>query len=82
MKMRLLGARELDFTASDGSRVKGMQLFVAYTAKNVVGEISDKLFIREGVELPQFKVGEAIEVAFNNRGKVESVKPAAKQANQ
>lgn len=82
MKMRLLGARELDFKANDGSQVKGMQLFVAYTAENVVGEMSDKLFIRAGTDLPQFKVGEVIEVAFNNRGKVESVKPAAKQANQ
>jgi len=80
MKMRLLGARELDFKANDGSHVCGMQLFVAYTAENVTGEMSDKLFIREGIDLPQFKVGENIEVMFNNRGKVESIKPIAKQA--
>lgn len=80
MKMRLLGARELDFKANDGSQIKGMQLFVAYQAENVVGEMADKLFIRDGLELPQFKVGETIDVAFNNRGKVDSINPIGKQA--
>jgi len=80
MKMRLLGARDLDFKANDGSQVRGMQLFVAYAADGVVGEMTDKLFIRDGVELPQFKVGDNIDVAFNNRGKVDSVQSIGKQA--
>jgi hypothetical protein len=80
MKMRLLGARDLDFKANDGSQVRGMQLFVAYATDGVVGEMTDKLFVRDGVDLPQFKVGDSIDVAFNNRGKVDSVKPIAKQA--
>lgn len=78
MKMRLLGARVLDFKANDGKQVTGTQLFVAFAAENVTGEMTDKIFVRDGVNMPQVKVGEHIEVAFNNRGKLESISPIAK----
>ena len=73
MKMRLLGARNLDFKANDNSQVRGVQLFVAYASEGVVGEISDKLFLKEGFALPSCKPGDMLEITFNRKGKPETI---------
>lgn len=78
MEMRILGARNLDFKSNDGSEVKGIQLFVAFKTDNVTGEIADKLFVRNGITLPQFKIGDTLDIAFNNKGKVESIQAIGK----
>ena len=81
MKVRLLGVRELDFTANDNSKIKGSQLFTSYPEEGVVGEMTDKFFVREGFDLPPLKPGEILEISFNKKGKPESVKSVNRQVN-
>jgi len=43
----------------------------------VNGEKTEKLFIKEGIEIPKdLKLNDTIEVTFNMKGKVESVSKA------
>lgn len=76
MEMKLLGFRKLDFTTEDGT-VKGTQLFTGNEEENVTGLMTDKLFIRDGMELPALTVGMTLDVEFNRKGKVVAVKAAA-----
>lgn len=72
----LLGYRKLDFTTDDGNAVKGTQLFVRFPEDGVTGEMCDKLFVRDGVELPALTPGMTLDISFNRKGKVAAVKVA------
>lgn len=73
MLMYILGMKPLDFE-SNGDRIKGTQLFVSYAEDGVIGQRADKLFLKDGFELPDdLKPGVTLEVAFNHRGKPEKV---------
>jgi len=75
------GIRELDFV-SDGSAVKGTQLFFSYPREGVVGEITDKLFIRKELPLPPELVpGKYVDIFCDTKGRVEHIQlvaPASK----
>lgn len=72
MQMYLCGKRPLDFVSQDGKKIQGTQLFVSYPADDVMGEMVDRIFVRQGIDLPAEMVpGDILEVAFNNKGKVE-----------
>ena len=43
-----IGIRELDFKTDDGDEVKGTQIFYSYPSDGVIGEKTDKLFVRKG----------------------------------
>ena len=79
MKVKLLGARELDFQSNDGP-VKGIQLYISFLDDTVVGEMTDKLFVRDGFSLPACKPGDALEITFNRKGKPETITLVGKQA--
>ena len=73
MLMYLLGIKFLNFE-SNGEQVKGTQAFVSYTEDGVMGQRTDKLFFRDGFELPDdLKPGMTLEVAFNHRAKPYNV---------
>lgn len=72
MQMILLGHKHFDFE-SGGERVKGTQAYVAYTEDGVSGQRTDKLFFKDGFELPELQVGATLDVSFNHRGKPEKV---------
>ena len=72
----LLGFRHLDFSTDDGSSVKGDQLFVAFAEDGVTGRMADKLFIRDGIALPALTPGMMLDISFNRKGRVISVKAA------
>ena len=78
MPMILLGYKLLDFM-SNGGPVKGTQLFVGFTEDGVVGQRTDKLFLRDGFELPELQPGMTLEVTFNRHGKPEKVTAVAAQ---
>ena len=78
MNMTLLGHKFLDFE-SNGKQVKGSQAFVAYSEDGVVGQRTDKLFFRDGFDLPELKPGMTLNVVFNRKGKPESVTDATSQ---
>ena len=73
MLMTLLGLKSLDFE-SNGERIKGIQGFVSYPEDGVTGQRTDKLYFKDGFELPDdLKPGMTIDVLFNHRGKPEKV---------
>ncbi len=74
MQHKIHGFRKLDFKSNDGNQVQGVQLFTTYQADGVTGEQTDKIFIRADMEIPSVKIGDLIEVFYNNRGKVDSIK--------
>jgi hypothetical protein len=83
MQVKLLGTRALDFSSNDGDAIKGLQLFICFPEESVAGEMTDKLFIREGFAIPTTcKPGDILDISFNRKGKPESIKQVAKQANQ
>jgi hypothetical protein len=73
VKVKLLGARELDFKSGDGTAVKGSQLYVSFPEDGVVGEMTDKLFLRDGFTLPACKPGDMLAITFNRKGKPEAI---------
>lgn len=75
MLVKLNGYKNLDFVTEEGNAIKGTQLFVSYAEEGVVGEMTDKLFLRDGLALPALTVGAALNVEFNRKGKVIGVQP-------
>lgn len=45
MKCTLIGFKTVDFTNTDGNRVEGINLFLAYPDSNVVGQVAEKKFV-------------------------------------
>lgn len=78
MLMRVLGIAPVDFTSNDGKQITGFSLFTAFEDNNVKGERTEKLFVRQGIELPKMSIGDTVDVLFNMRGKVEAVEAVAK----
>lgn len=69
----LLGYKLLDFTNDRGELVKGTQAFVASQEDGVIGQRADKLFFKDGMELPELTPGMTLDVAYNRKGKPEKV---------
>lgn len=70
----LQGIRALDFTANDGGHVIGTQLFISFDETGVVGKATDKVFVKQGVELPaKLQPGAKLDIAFDRKVKVEGV---------
>ena len=73
MQMYLCGYRPLDFVSRDGKKIQGSQLFVSFPTDNVTGEMTDRIFVRNGFDLPDMVPGDVLDGAFTNRGKPERV---------
>ena len=74
MLAKLHGVRPLDFTAQDGKQVRGTQLFISFEEQGVTGHATDKLFVRQDIELPKkMQVGKDLDIYFDRKGKVEAV---------
>jgi len=74
MLVNLLGFRQLDFVGQDGNVVKGTTMYVSHQETGVTGVMTDKLFIKPEIPMPEgLKVGKPFHVYFNKRGKVEAI---------
>jgi hypothetical protein len=74
MRSQLVGIQHIQFTNNNGEEIKGKSIFVAFKDENVQGLRTEKLFLKEGIELPKdTKINDAIEISFNYKGKVESI---------
>lgn len=73
IKARLIGYSKLDFQSGSGEQIKGYSLYISYPQDNVIGERTDKVFVREEIEIPKVKVGDMLNLSFNVRGKLESI---------
>lgn len=66
-RAKVIGTRELDFT-KDGNRVVGINVYIVRKAEGVIGEMADKIFIRNGaqVKIPVFKFGREYDFIKNS----------------
>lgn len=77
--MKIVGIRNVDFTAEDGNRISGVSLYCSYEiTKNGSGFAVDKIFVSDGklrdaMYTPD--VGDDVQVHYNRFGKVEAVTP-------
>lgn len=77
MRMQVAGITSINFQNNAGEIVKGHNLYVLFPDENVDGLKAEKLFVKEGIELPKdFKVQDVIEVTFNIKGRVEKITKA------
>ncbi len=77
MRVQLLGVQRIEFNNANGEKISGNNFYISFKDENVNGEKTEKLFIKEGIEIPEdLKLNDTIEVTFNMKGKVESVSKA------
>ncbi|MCL2546289.1 MAG: hypothetical protein FWE06_03725 [Oscillospiraceae bacterium] len=77
MQVQLQGIRALDFKSDNGENVKGTQLFVTYNDESVNGLMTDKIFVKQEVQIPQgIKQNDILNLMFNNKGKVIAISQA------
>lgn len=73
MRVRLIGKRELDFV-SNGEKIQGTQLFFSHPSDGVLGEKTDKLFVRYGFPLPkELSPGSILDIFCDTKGRVEAI---------
>ena len=74
MKATLLGVQRVHFTSNDGQPVNGNSFYIAFSDENVEGLKTDKVFVREGIEIPKdIKLNDSIDLSFNMKGRVEKI---------
>ncbi len=73
-RARLDGIQKLHFKNDKGEEINGYNIYIAYKDENVEGLRTDKFFLKEGITLPKdIKLGDAIDLSFNMKGKVDMV---------
>lgn len=78
----LVGLQPLDFDTEDGSRIKGINLYLNYPDENVYGKKADKKFISHvtcsnlGIDCESLldHIDQEIELETNLKGKVIGIK--------
>lgn len=73
MQVKLVGIQPVNFTNSNGNTISGINIFCAFKDENVEGLRTEKFFLKEGIKLPECKLNDTLDIAFNMKGKVEMV---------
>lgn len=75
MRVCVRGIRELNFKTENGDEVKGTQVFYSHPEEGVIGEKTDKLFIRKGsLQLPpELAPGKYFDIFCDTKGHVEHI---------
>ena len=47
------GIQKIDFVNDQGERIEGTRLFVGYRDEKVLGQRTEKLFVKQGFPLPK-----------------------------
>lgn len=74
--MQIIGVRFLDFTASDGKKVSGVNIWATEERKNVDGVVAEKFFLSSqnlnymGINPSDILVGAHMKVMYNRYGKI------------
>lgn len=73
MRVRVHGVRSLDFE-SKGEKIQGTQIFFSHTSEGVIGEKTDKVFLRQGFPLPsELAPGKIIDIFCDTKGHPEAI---------
>lgn len=82
MRVCVRGIRELDFKTAEGE-VKGTQIFYSHPSDGVIGEKTDKIFIRKGFALPpDLAPGKYLDIFCDTKGHVEHIQIVAASAGK
>lgn len=74
MEAKLVGIQRVRFTNNNGELINGNNIFIEFKDENVDGFKTEKLFLKEGIELPKdTKLNDTLEISFNMKGKVEMI---------
>ncbi|MDT8715762.1 hypothetical protein IAI10_03740 [Clostridium sp. 19966] len=77
MKSQIIGVQPIQFTNNNGEEIKGTNIYIAFKDENVTGLRAEKIFLKNGIELPKdTKINDTVEIAFNFKGKIESISKA------
>ena len=74
MVVNVVGKSLVNFSAADGSVIKGTNLFVTHIDEHVEGLKAEKFFIKESINTSDIKPNDTIEILFNQRGKVDTIR--------
>lgn len=70
MRVKVIGKRNVSFTAQDGNQINGNTVYYLYHDSNVDGACPDKTFVRSNVRDP-FEINKEYEVYFMRNGKID-----------
>lgn len=77
MQMKLVGIAPVNFVNNAGETIKGQNIYVLFKEENVSGLKAEKLFLRDGLELPKgIQLNDMLEVSFTMKGRVEMINKA------
>lgn len=76
MQVKLVGIQRIDFTNNKGEKISGCNLYCMFKSEQVEGYRTEKFFLKQGIELPDCKINDTIELSFSMKGKVEMVHKA------
>lgn len=77
MQVKVLGISKVNFTTTNGSTIKGTNLYAGFKHETTVGIRVEKFFLKDGI-LVDCKPNDTIELVFDMRGKVEAIKAVNK----
>ena len=69
MNCKVMGVKRLDF-----DEIHGRQIWVAFDEKDVEGKACERYFISDTQEVPELSPNQNIDVIYNRKGKIESIK--------
>lgn len=74
-KAKVIGTRELDFKDANGNRICGLNVYVTRKVDGVIGEISDKIFIRNDSQfkVPVFEYGREYNFIYDGFGRHQTL---------
>ena len=74
MIVNVVGKSKVDFSNASGEIIRGTTLYVTHIVDNVEGLKAEKFFIKESISCNDVNVGDNIEIFFNQRGKVDTIR--------
>lgn len=82
MRVCVRGIRQLDFKTAEGE-VQGTQIFFSHPSDGVMGEKTDKIFIRKGFPLPpELAPGKYLDIFCDTKGHVEHIQVVSTAAGK
>ncbi len=69
MTVKFIGKRRISFDSNTGDKISGTTLYIIYEDPDVEGFKADKVFVRDGIKIPDIKFNETINIETNLTGK-------------
>ena len=76
MVAKVLGIQPVNFTNNRNETITGTNIFCTFKDENVECLRTEKFFLKNGIELPECKLNDTIDISFNMKGKVEMIRKA------